>query len=258
MKATGIVRRIDDLGRIVIPKEIRRTMRIREGDPLEIYTDKNGEVIFKKYSLIGELSQFAGEYAEVVMKSCNMPIMISDRETVIACAGVPRKRSDRQARFGRARIRHGSFARTSYIKSRRTPSFIPSRTLKSWWQKVAVPHHQRRGCSGLRDDTQRFRRPIRNGHREKGRDSGGKLPWKTNRVLTGGEHASPLFPCPLRIRWPSPFKNRRKSAGAFKTLSKTCKQASISVKTLAQLYKNGRKGKKSLLFPLADDIIFIV
>lgn len=91
MKATGIVRRIDDLGRIVIPKEIRRTMRIREGDPLEIYTDKNGEVIFKKYSLIGELSQFAGEYADVVMKSCNMPILISDRETIIACAGVPKK-----------------------------------------------------------------------------------------------------------------------------------------------------------------------
>ena len=49
MKATGIVRRIDDLGRIVIPKEIRRTMRIREGDPLEIYTESNGTVIFKKF-----------------------------------------------------------------------------------------------------------------------------------------------------------------------------------------------------------------
>ena len=58
MKATGIVRRIDDLGRVVIPKEIRRTMRIREGDPLEIYTDRDGEVIFKKYSPIGEWSQF--------------------------------------------------------------------------------------------------------------------------------------------------------------------------------------------------------
>ena len=64
MKATGIVRRIDDLGRVVIPKEIRRTMRIREGDPLEIYTDAGGEVIFKKYSPIGELSNFAGEYAD--------------------------------------------------------------------------------------------------------------------------------------------------------------------------------------------------
>lgn len=64
MKATGIVRRIDDLGRIVVPKEIRRTLRIREGDPLEIFTDREGEIILKKYSPIGELSQFAGEYAE--------------------------------------------------------------------------------------------------------------------------------------------------------------------------------------------------
>ena len=64
MKATGIVRRIDDLGRIVVPKEIRRTLRIREGDPLEIFTDREGEIILKKYSPIGELGQFAGEYAE--------------------------------------------------------------------------------------------------------------------------------------------------------------------------------------------------
>ena len=64
MKATGIVRRIDDLGRVVIPKEIRRTMRIREGDPLEIFTDKDGEVIFKKYSPIGELSDFAAQICD--------------------------------------------------------------------------------------------------------------------------------------------------------------------------------------------------
>ena len=66
MKATGIVRRIDDLGRVVIPKEIRRTMRIREGDPMEIYTDVDGAVIFKKYSPIGELSNYAAQYAEVL------------------------------------------------------------------------------------------------------------------------------------------------------------------------------------------------
>ena len=64
VKATGIVRRIDDLGRIVVPKEIRRTLRIREGDPLEIFTDREGEIILKKYSPIGELGQFAGEHAE--------------------------------------------------------------------------------------------------------------------------------------------------------------------------------------------------
>ena len=91
MKATGIVRRIDDLGRVVIPKEIRRTMRIREGDPLEIYTDREGEVIFKKYSPIGELMDFAAEYAETLYKTCNMPVAVCDRDCIIACAGVPKK-----------------------------------------------------------------------------------------------------------------------------------------------------------------------
>ena len=91
MKATGIVRRIDDLGRVVIPKEIRRTMRIREGDPLEIYTDREGEVIFKKYSPIGELAAFAGEYAETLHKTCGLSVVICDRDAVIAFAGVPRK-----------------------------------------------------------------------------------------------------------------------------------------------------------------------
>ena len=91
MKATGIVRRIDDLGRVVIPKEIRRTMRIREGDPLEIYTDREGEVIFKKYSPIGELASFASQYAETLHKTCSLAVVICDRDAVIACAGVPRK-----------------------------------------------------------------------------------------------------------------------------------------------------------------------
>ncbi len=91
MKATGIVRRIDDLGRVVIPKEIRRTMRIREGDPLEIYTDREGEVIFKKYSPIGELASFAAQYAETLYKTCSLSVVICDRDAVIACAGVPKK-----------------------------------------------------------------------------------------------------------------------------------------------------------------------
>ena len=73
MKATGIVRRIDDLGRVVIPKEIRRTMRIREGDPLEIFTNSEGEVIFKKYSPIGEISSIASQYAEVLSKIGGCP-----------------------------------------------------------------------------------------------------------------------------------------------------------------------------------------
>ncbi len=91
MKATGIVRRIDDLGRVVIPKEIRRTMRIREGDPLEIYTDREGEVIFKKYSPIGELSNFASQYADTLHKTGQIAVVICDRDAVIASAGVPRK-----------------------------------------------------------------------------------------------------------------------------------------------------------------------
>ncbi len=91
MKATGIVRRIDDLGRVVIPKEIRRTMRIREGDPLEIYTDNDGEVIFKKYSPIGELSSFATQYAEVLYKTGGEPVVVCDRDHVIAVSGIPKK-----------------------------------------------------------------------------------------------------------------------------------------------------------------------
>lgn len=91
MKATGIVRRIDDLGRVVIPKEIRRTLRIREGDPLEIFVDRDGEVILKKYSPIGELGDFAKEYAESLSESTGHVTLISDRDTVIAVAGASKK-----------------------------------------------------------------------------------------------------------------------------------------------------------------------
>ena len=91
MKATGIVRRIDDLGRVVIPKEIRRTMRIREGDPLEIYTTPDGEVIFKKYSPMGEIRNYAGQYADVLAKMCAVPAIICDNDHVIAAAGISKK-----------------------------------------------------------------------------------------------------------------------------------------------------------------------
>jgi AbrB family transcriptional regulator, stage V sporulation protein T len=91
MKATGIVRRIDDLGRVVIPKEIRRTMRIREGDPLEIFTDREGEVILKKYSPISELSQFAGEYADCANNILGDMVLISDTDHIIAVSGGPKK-----------------------------------------------------------------------------------------------------------------------------------------------------------------------
>jgi AbrB family transcriptional regulator (stage V sporulation protein T) len=91
MKATGIVRRIDDLGRVVIPKEIRRTLRIREGDPLEIFVDRDGEVILKKYSPISELSDFSKEYAEALFDSLGNPVLICDRDTYIALAGGSKK-----------------------------------------------------------------------------------------------------------------------------------------------------------------------
>ena len=87
MKATGIVRRIDDLGRVVIPKEIRRTLRIREGDPLEIYTDRDGEVIFKKYSPMGEMGAVSAELAEALARTAGMSCAICDRDAVIAAAG---------------------------------------------------------------------------------------------------------------------------------------------------------------------------
>ncbi len=91
MKATGIVRRIDDLGRVVIPKEIRRTMRIREGDPLEIYTSNDGEVIFKKYSAVNEMAGSAAQVAEVMTKLANCPTVVFDRDHVVAVAGVQKK-----------------------------------------------------------------------------------------------------------------------------------------------------------------------
>lgn len=91
MKATGIVRRIDDLGRVVIPKEIRRTLRIREGDPLEIFVDREGEVILKKYSPIGELGDFAKEYADSLFEATGHIACIGDRDVIIAVAGASKK-----------------------------------------------------------------------------------------------------------------------------------------------------------------------
>ena len=94
MKATGIVRRIDDLGRVVVPKEIRRTLRIREGDPLEIFTDREGEIILKKYSPIGELGIFAGQYAESLAQTMGCLVCVSDRDHIIAAAGNGKREYD--------------------------------------------------------------------------------------------------------------------------------------------------------------------
>ena len=91
MKATGIVRRIDDLGRVVIPKEIRRTLRLREGTPLEIFTDREGEIILKKYSPMVELAAFAVQYAEAMAQSTGLMVCIADRDQIIAVSGGPKK-----------------------------------------------------------------------------------------------------------------------------------------------------------------------
>ena len=91
MKATGIVRRVDDLGRIVIPKEIRRTLKIREGDPLEIYTEKDGGVIFRKYSPMGDLQEFAGQICQAIQENTGCIAAVSDRDSIIALAGASKK-----------------------------------------------------------------------------------------------------------------------------------------------------------------------
>ena len=91
MRATGIVRRIDDLGRVVIPKEIRKTLRIREGDPLEIFTAKDGEVILKKYSPIGELNEFSQEYAETLGEILGQGVVVTDLDSIIAVSKLPKK-----------------------------------------------------------------------------------------------------------------------------------------------------------------------
>jgi AbrB family transcriptional regulator (stage V sporulation protein T) len=91
MKATGIVRRIDDLGRVVIPKEIRKTLRIREGDPLEIFTDKNGGVVFRKYSPVGEWSGPAGHLCESIYRASGYCTAVTDRDTYISVCGAPKR-----------------------------------------------------------------------------------------------------------------------------------------------------------------------
>jgi AbrB family transcriptional regulator (stage V sporulation protein T) len=91
VKATGIVRKIDDLGRVVIPKELRRTLRIRDGDPLEIFTERDGEVIFKKYSPMGELGEYAAGMCETLGKSAGVPCVITDRDVVIAVHGAGKR-----------------------------------------------------------------------------------------------------------------------------------------------------------------------
>ncbi|MGI5898357.1 MAG: stage V sporulation protein T [Christensenellales bacterium] len=123
MKATGIVRRIDELGRVVIPKEIRRTLRIREGDPLEIFTDRDGEVILKKYSPVGELSNFAKEYTESLYRALGHVACISDKDLIISASGAPKKEL-----FDKAvspELENIMKNRRTHIASRKDGGFVP-------------------------------------------------------------------------------------------------------------------------------------
>ena len=123
MKATGIVRRIDDLGRVVIPKEIRRTLRLREGTPLEIFTDREGEIILKKYSPMVELTAFATQYAESMAQSTGMLVCITDRDQVIAVSGGP-KRDMLQKMISR-QLEQVIHEREAVVAEKDTREFIP-------------------------------------------------------------------------------------------------------------------------------------
>ncbi len=137
MKATGIVRRIDDLGRVVIPKEIRRTMRIREGDPLEIFTDREGEVIFKKYSPIGELNTLASQYAQALNRTCTLNVVITDRDSIIAHAGVPKK--DYQDKTLSKDIEDIIESRTLYVHEDGKPKLTAINEPTEYYASVVMP-----------------------------------------------------------------------------------------------------------------------
>lgn len=137
MRATGIVRRIDDLGRVVIPKEIRRTMRIREGDPLEIYTEKDGEVIFKKYSPMGELADFAGQICETMHKTTNKIAAVTDRDSIISVFGAPKRDIiDKSVSSELEQIMEG---RQTYQKAPGDKRINLVDGVDSVWVSVAVP-----------------------------------------------------------------------------------------------------------------------
>ena len=123
MKATGIVRRIDDLGRVVIPKEIRRTLRLREGTPLEIFTDREGEIILKKYSPMVELTAFASQYAESMAQTTGMMVCITDRDQVIAVAGGPKK--DLLQKNISRQLEHSIHERETIVAGRDDKQFVP-------------------------------------------------------------------------------------------------------------------------------------
>ena len=140
MKATGIVRRIDDLGRVVIPKEIRRTLRIREGDPLEIFTSNDGEVIFKKYSPIGELSAFAGQYAEILHKTSSRPVIVCDRDHVVSASGLPKKELlERRISPALEELSRSAKAISTASRAGRCSTRWRASSVRRWWSTPSSP-----------------------------------------------------------------------------------------------------------------------
>ena len=119
----SLLTRRDDLGRVVIPKEIRRTLRIREGDPLEIYTASDGEVIFKKYSPMGEISEFSGQYSDVLNRTAGLPVIITDRDHVISVSGFPKR--DAMDKHVSPELEEFMENRESFIRSRESKPLYP-------------------------------------------------------------------------------------------------------------------------------------
>ena len=155
MKATGIVRRIDDLGRVVIPKEIRRTLRIREGDPLEIFTEKDGSVIFKKYSLMDDQSEFAQQVCDAMYRATGGVAVVTDRDMIVACAGAPRKElaERRLSRRGRRRRRNRVQAGSGHGQFPGPPHGAvvgrPRQTYRQAGRAVGFERRRQRPCRGF-------------------------------------------------------------------------------------------------------------
>lgn len=136
MKATGIVRRIDDLGRVVIPKEIRRTLKIREGDPLEIFTDREGEVILKKYSPVGELGEVSGTFAECIAKTLNCTVCITDNDQIVAASGSGKK--ELQDKYISPELEKILRMRKNYLSINEKGRVIPIIGGEEWYKDEAI------------------------------------------------------------------------------------------------------------------------
>ena len=133
MKATGIVRRVDSLGRVVIPKEIRHTLRIKEGSPLEIYTEKDGGVTFRKYSPLGDLQDFAAQMCDSIRRNTGCIAAVSDRDSIIAQAGgVKRDLMDKPNSAELEQLMAGSSTATAPAGTSSSPRTTPNATTWAW------------------------------------------------------------------------------------------------------------------------------